>query len=112
MALVADKHVLILQDHKHIAKLFGEGIFKEHYFEQLLKTIGADMVLGNVATSTKKKSSFRIIIDPHHGIQDLEQRKLCAVGTADKRFQEDALRIIRALRFVSVLNQKLSTQKK
>ncbi len=40
-----------------------------------------------------------IILDPHHGIQDLINKKIRAVGIADRRFQEDALRVIRALRF-------------
>lgn len=34
-------------------------------------------------------------------------KKLKAVGDPDKRFNEDALRIIRAIRFVNVLNEKL-----
>ncbi len=34
-------------------------------------------------------------------------KKLKAVGEPDKRFNEDALRIIRAIRFVNVLNEKL-----
>lgn len=37
-------------------------------------------------------------------------RKITAIGNAEKRFQEDALRIIRAVRFVSVLNQQLKNQ--
>lgn len=39
-------------------------------------------------------------------------RKLKAVGDPDKRFNEDALRIIRAIRFVNVLNEKLKSVKK
>lgn len=35
-----------------------------------------------------------------------------AVGDPDKRFNEDALRIIRAIRFVNVLNEKLRTTSK
>lgn len=40
-----------------------------------------------------------LILDPHHGIQDLINKKIRAVGIADRRFQEDALRVVRALRF-------------
>lgn len=39
------------------------------------------------------------IIDPHNGIADLEARVLRAVGNAEDRFCEDALRCLRALRF-------------
>lgn len=37
--------------------------------------------------------------DPHGGAQDLQQRLLRTVGDADARFEEDRLRVLRALRF-------------
>lgn len=49
------------------------------------------------------ENSIHIIIDPHNGIQDLIDRKLQAVGDPDTRFQEDALRVIRWLRFAIAL---------
>jgi tRNA nucleotidyltransferase (CCA-adding enzyme) len=48
-----------------------------------------------------------VVIDPHHGLNDLIQRKIRAVGTPVDRFTEDALRILRGLRFVNILNQHL-----
>ncbi len=39
------------------------------------------------------------LVDPFNGQQDLEKRLLRCVGKAETRFQEDALRIVRALRF-------------
>lgn len=53
---------------------------------------------------------MQFIIDPYEGIQDLINKKLKAVGNPDDRFNEDALRIIRAVRFVNVVNQKLLEQ--
>ena len=38
-------------------------------------------------------------IDPFHGIDDILDRRIRCVGNPDERFQEDALRIIRCLRF-------------
>jgi tRNA nucleotidyltransferase (CCA-adding enzyme) len=38
------------------------------------------------------------------------KKKIKTVGEPDKRFNEDALRIIRGLRFVNVLNVKLKNQ--
>ena len=43
------------------------------------------------------------LCDPFHGAQDIADRTVRCVGDPDKRFNEDALRIIRALRFSSVL---------
>jgi len=39
-------------------------------------------------------------------------KKLRTVGNPDTRFQEDSLRLLRGLRFVNVLNQKLLTTTK
>lgn len=39
------------------------------------------------------------LIDPHHGMDDLNRRVLRAVGDIQRRFQEDYSRILRAIRF-------------
>lgn len=43
------------------------------------------------------------VVDCFGGVRDLENRLIRCVGDPDKRFNEDALRIMRALRFSSVL---------
>ncbi|NLB27702.1 MAG: hypothetical protein GX819_01960 [Clostridiaceae bacterium] len=43
------------------------------------------------------------LIDPWGGRADLEGRLIRAVGEAEKRFEEDALRVLRALRFSAEL---------
>jgi putative nucleotidyltransferase with HDIG domain len=43
------------------------------------------------------------IVDPHGGREDLAHRMIRAVGDPDKRFQEDGLRPIRAIRFAAQL---------
>lgn len=42
------------------------------------------------------------LVDPFNGLSDIIQRKICCVRCAEDRFNEDALRIMRALRFASV----------
>lgn len=44
------------------------------------------------------------IIDLFNGIEDLKNKIIRTVGNANERFREDALRILRALRFSSVLS--------
>ena len=53
------------------------------------------------------------IIDCFGGREDIENRLIRAVGNADVRFNEDALRIMRALRFSAVLGFEIeeSTEK-
>lgn len=49
-------------------------------------------------------------IDPFGGIADIEGGILRAVGNPVERFTEDALRILRALRFASVLGYQIEEQ--
>ena len=44
------------------------------------------------------------VVDLFSGREDLEKRTVRAVGDPERRFTEDALRILRALRFASVLD--------
>ena len=50
------------------------------------------------------------IVDPFSGKEDLESGCIRAVGRAEVRFEEDALRILRALRFSSVLGFPLEKE--
>ncbi len=44
------------------------------------------------------------LIDPFHGADDLRRGVIACVGRAEDRFDEDGLRILRAMRFASVLD--------
>ncbi|MTI68728.1 MAG: HD domain-containing protein [Firmicutes bacterium] len=44
------------------------------------------------------------LIDPFKGLIDLKKKKIVAVREADKRFEEDALRILRGVRFKTQLD--------
>ncbi|MBQ6383020.1 MAG: HD domain-containing protein [Clostridia bacterium] len=44
------------------------------------------------------------LVDPFGGQEDLRSRLIRCVGDPEKRFEEDALRILRALRFASVFD--------
>lgn len=50
--------------------------------------------------------------DPFLGVQDLERGLIRCVGIAEERFDEDALRILRALRFASQLNFTIEDETK
>lgn len=45
------------------------------------------------------------IIDPYQGQEDLRNRVIRTVGNPDERFNEDALRLMRAVRFYAVLRK-------
>ena len=50
------------------------------------------------------------IIDAHGGMLDLERRLIRAVGNPEKRFCEDALRILRAFRFAAQLEFEIESE--
>jgi len=61
-------------------------------------------------TNKFQNSSFKIeikdenLVDPFDGKRDLENKIIRAVGVADERFSEDALRMMRAIRFACTQN--------
>lgn len=50
------------------------------------------------------------IIDLHQGMDDLKHHLIRAIGNPKERFQEDALRILRALRFSSKLDFEIEAE--
>jgi tRNA nucleotidyltransferase (CCA-adding enzyme) len=56
-----------------------------------------DFTINAIAYDGKK------IIDPYHGQKDLKEKIIRCVGNPDKRFTEDALRLLRAIRLASQL---------
>ncbi|WP_125605835.1 CCA tRNA nucleotidyltransferase [Lapidilactobacillus bayanensis] len=50
-----------------------------------------------------------LIIDEYQGLADLAAKRIRAVGNADERFHEDALRMMRAVRFASQLGFEITT---
>ena len=50
------------------------------------------------------------IIDLYGGRDDISNRRICAVGEAAKRFTEDALRILRGVRFSATLGFELESK--
>lgn len=99
----SDLNLLIVQDENYISKIFPDWKFDQVFATYLIDTLHEDFVNSKKSSESK----IRIITDPHKWIQDIVNRKIKCVGEPEKRFTEDALRIVRALRFVSVLNQKL-----
>ncbi|MGE3387047.1 MAG: CCA tRNA nucleotidyltransferase [Bdellovibrionales bacterium] len=49
------------------------------------------------------------IVDLVGGVEDLQKRRICAVGDPQKRFAEDRLRILRAVRFAAQLDFEIES---
>ena len=52
----------------------------------------------------------RKLVDPHEGQKDIEKKLIRAVGEPTKRFEEDALRLIRAVRIATQLGFTIEEQ--
>lgn len=50
------------------------------------------------------------IVDVFHGLEDLKNKVIRCVGTASERFDEDALRILRAIRFSAQLGFEINEE--
>lgn len=50
------------------------------------------------------------LIDPFYGLEDIKNRRINCVGYARNRFNEDALRILRAIRFAAQLDFLISPE--
>lgn len=53
---------------------------------------------------THKSSLITELTDPYNGQKDLEEKIIRAVGNPNERFKEDALRLMRAIRFAAQLS--------
>ena len=70
-----------------------------------------DFTINAIAIRLKSKDKFEII-DPFNGKEDLKNKIIKAVGKADDRFSEDALRLMRALRLAVTLGFQIEEKTK
>jgi tRNA nucleotidyltransferase (CCA-adding enzyme) len=102
-----DAHLVILQNHAHIELLFPNGQFSATHAQDFLTQL-PHVTLGSIHQDPWGPLLF--LIDPHGGLNDLVDPLIRTVGDPHQRFGEDALRIIRGIRFVNILNQHLAKQ--
>jgi tRNA nucleotidyltransferase (CCA-adding enzyme) len=68
------------------------------------KTVKEDLARRDFTINAMAMDKNLDIIDPFKGQKDLEKKIIRAVGEPEKRFSEDALRMMRAVRFATTLN--------
>lgn len=62
-----------------------------------------DFTMNAIAYGRKRATAAFELVDPFNGQNDIRDRLIRTVGNPDERFREDALRLLRALRFTSTL---------
>jgi len=74
------------------------------------KTIEEDLARRDFTINAMAMNKKGEIIDPFSGKKDLENKIIRAVGNPDERFNEDALRMMRAVRFATTLSFEIESK--
>lgn len=69
-----------------------------------VRSLGEDLKRRDFTVNALALDENGQVIDKFRGLIDLEQKRLRAVGKAEERFEEDALRIMRGFRFAASLD--------
>lgn len=86
-------------------RLEGKYTDKRHPDEiTFAKTIEEDLARRDFTINALAMDLNHKIVDPFGGQEDLKKKIIRAVGNPEERFQEDALRLMRAVRFMAQLN--------
>lgn len=83
-------------DHVKYAETLEDDLSRRDF------TVNA-MALGESSLRGVKATKQSNLIDPFDGQKDIENKIIRAVGEPEKRFNEDALRMLRAVRFATTL---------
>ena len=100
---------------------FRKDVSGDNFDPDLVKDDAGKIIRDNVWGSLQddcKRRDFSInaiyycpltqkIFDEHNGIKDIANKKIVSIGDPQKRFEEDPVRSIRAIRFAAKLNFKL-----
>lgn len=97
---------VILEDGPYEVTTFRvDGTYKDNRHPDSVRFVAdirEDLARRDFTVNAMAYNETSGLIDPFGGREDLEKRVLRCVGEAAERFNEDALRIMRALRFSSV----------
>ena len=77
---------------------------------QFVRTLTEDLMRRDFTMNSMAMNKNGEIIDPFNGRRAIEQKRIVTVGNAHERFHEDALRMMRAIRFVSQLGFELEEE--
>ncbi|WP_210469172.1 CCA tRNA nucleotidyltransferase [Sporosarcina sp. 6E9] len=99
--------VIIEQEAIEVTTFRTEGTYTDHRRPDnvhFVKTLREDLLRRDFTINALAMTKCGQIIDLFEGEKDLKERIIRAVGNPTERFHEDALRMLRAVRFSSVLD--------
>ncbi|AOV08049.1 CCA tRNA nucleotidyltransferase [Sporosarcina ureilytica] len=106
---IAHGTVLVLLNHEpiEVTTFRTEGTYSDARRPdevQFVKTLHEDLLRRDFTFNALAMTKDGQLIDLFNGQEDLKHKIIRAVGVPEERFHEDALRMMRALRFASVLD--------
>lgn len=109
--------VSIIKDHEAIEvttfRIDGEYADNRHPDGvSFTRSLSEDLKRRDFTVNALAYSDSSGLIDLYNGLNDIENKIIRTVGEAEKRFNEDGLRIMRALRFASTLNFTIEEETK
>lgn len=99
--------ILVDKEWVEITPFRKEGAYLKHRFPSQIKfsnNLQDDLIRRDFTINALCMDYHQNIIDHHQGLYDLKHKVIRAIGNPEKRFSEDALRILRGLRFSAKLN--------
>ncbi|MGW8424909.1 CCA tRNA nucleotidyltransferase [Peribacillus simplex] len=88
----------------------GYSDFRRPDSVQFVRSLTEDLQRRDFTMNAMAMDKTGKIIDPFNGNRDLAEKRIITVGNPHERFHEDALRMMRALRFVSQLDFDLDQE--
>ncbi|MFF2456386.1 CCA tRNA nucleotidyltransferase [Peribacillus simplex] len=88
----------------------GYSDFRRPDSVQFVRSLTEDLQRRDFTMNAMAMDKTGKIIDPFNGKRDLAEKRIITVGNPHERFHEDALRMMRALRFVSQLDFDLDQE--
>lgn len=77
---------------------------------EFTRNLKEDLARRDFTINAMAYNSTTGLVDLFDGMEDLKQRRIRCVGAATERFEEDALRILRAFRFAAQLNFEIEEE--
>lgn len=104
--------VTVMMDHQpfEVTTYRIDGKYEDHRRPnevQFTKCLKEDLLRRDFTINAMAYNDREGLVDMYHGMEDLKKKIIRCVGIASQRFDEDALRILRALRFQAQLGFKI-----
>ena len=93
--------------HVEVTTFRSEGDYADHRHPSTVHFVGeltTDLSRRDFTMNAMALSPDGLLLDPYGGLEDIRRRCIRCVGEAPERFEEDALRMFRALRFSARLD--------